>query len=66
MQFLCDMFPQRWEEAFEKTEEDLCPDHFLTHHETQAVEEKEDQREEGEQGEKCKRGRQAGAPMAQK
>ena len=25
MQFLCDMFAQRWEEAFEKTEEDLFP-----------------------------------------
>ena len=66
MQFRYDMFSHRWEEALEKTEEDLCPDHVLTHHETQTVEQEEDERKEGEQGEKCKRGRQTGAPMAQK
>ena len=66
MQFLDDMFSQRGEEALEKTQKDLFPDHVLTHHETQAVKQEEDEREEGEQGKKCKRGRQTGAPMAQK
>ena len=66
MQFLYDMFSQRWKKSLEKTEEDLFPDHVMTHHKTQAVEQEEDEREEGEQGEKCKRGRQTGTPMAQK
>jgi hypothetical protein len=60
------MFSQRGEEALEETEEDLFPDHVLTYYETQAVQQEEDEREEGEHGEKCKRGRQTGAPMAQK
>jgi hypothetical protein len=66
MQLLCNMFSQRWEEAFKKTEEDLCPYHLLTHHETQTIEQEEDEGEEGEQGEKCKGGCQTGTAMAQK
>jgi hypothetical protein len=60
------MFPNRWEEALEKPEEDLFSDHVLTHHEAQAIEQEKDEREEGEQRKKCERGRQTGAPMAQK
>jgi hypothetical protein len=60
------MFSHRGKEAFEETEEGLFPDYVLTHHETQAVEQEEDEREEGEQREKGKRGRETGAPMAQK
>ena len=60
------MFSQRGEETLEETEEDLFPDHVLTHYETQSVQQEEDEREEGEHGEKCKRGRQTGAPMVQK
>ena len=66
MQFLYDMFSQRGEETLEKTEEDLFPHHVMTHHETQAVEQEKDEREEGEHEKKCKRSRQTGAPMAQK
>jgi hypothetical protein len=60
------MLAQRREEAFKKTEEDLFSDHLLIHYKTQPIEQQEDEREEGEQGEKCKRGSQTGAPMAQK
>ena len=66
MLFHCDMFAQRREEAFKKTEENLFSNHFLIHHKTQPVEQQEDKREEREQGEKCKRSRQTGAPMAKK
>ena len=66
MQFHYDMFSHRWEEALEKTEEDLFSNHVMAHHKAQAVEQEEHEREEGEQGEKCQRGRQTGAPMAQK
>jgi hypothetical protein len=58
------MFSQRREKALQKTEEDLCPDDLLTHHETQAIEQKEDKGKEGEQGEECQRGCQTGAPVA--
>jgi hypothetical protein len=60
------MFSQRREKALEKTEKNLFPDHVLVHHETQTVEQKEYKREEGEQREKCKGGRQTGASMPQK
>jgi len=50
------MFSRRGEEAFEKTQEDLFPDHILAHHKTKAIEEEEDERKEGEQGEKGQRG----------
>jgi hypothetical protein len=66
MQLFYDVFSQQGKEALKKAEKDLCPDYVLTHYETQAVEQKEDEREEGEQGEKCKRGGQTGTPMAQK
>ena len=66
MQFCCDMFAERGEEAFEKTEKNLLSDHVLAYHETQTVKQEKDEREEGEQGEKCQGGCQAGAPMAQK
>jgi len=58
------MFSQQGEKALKETEEDLRPDHVLTHHKTQTVEQQEDKREEGEQGEKGKRGRETGAAMA--
>jgi len=46
MQFLYNMFSHRWEEALEKTEEDLFPDHVVTHHKTQPVEQEKDERKE--------------------
>src|SRR5262245_58325093 len=60
------MFSHRGEKALEKIREHLCSDDLLIHHETKAVEQEEGEREEGEQGEKCKRGSQTGASMAQK
>ena len=66
MQFLYDMFSQRGEKTLEKTKENLLSNHVMAHHETQAVEQEKDKREEREQGEKCKRGRQTGTPMSQK
>jgi hypothetical protein len=60
------MFSHRWEEYLENTEKSLCPNHVLTHHETQAVEQEEHERKERKQREKRERGSQTGAPMAQK
>jgi hypothetical protein len=60
------MCSKRGQEPLEKTEEDLFTDHVMTHHETQTVEQEEDEWEEREQREKCKRRRQTGAPMVQK
>jgi hypothetical protein len=42
------MFSHRWEEALEKTEEDLFSNYVMAHHKAQAVEQKEDEREERE------------------
>jgi hypothetical protein len=60
------MFAQRGEEALEETEQDLFSDYVLTHHETQAIEQKEYEREEGEQGEEGEGRSETGAPMAKK
>ena len=66
LQFRYDMFSHRWEESLENTQKNLCLDHVMTQHETQAVEQEEHEWKEREQREKCKRGSQTGAPMAQK
>src|SRR4029077_9387850 len=60
------MFSHRRKKTLEKAEEGLFPDHVLTHYETQAVEQKENEREEGEQRKEGKRGCETGAPMPQK
>jgi hypothetical protein len=66
MEFRCNMFPERWEESLEEIEEDLLPDHIMTDDKAQAVEQEEDEGEEGNQREECEGGSQTGTPMAQK
>jgi hypothetical protein len=60
------MVSHRWEEALEKAEKDLLSNYVMAHHKAQAVEQEEDEREKGQQGEKREGGRQTGAPMPQK